>query len=802
MLAVLFMLSLATAITFGATVSGEPLQRNLPLQTSLGSMEIRDAYTFQQVAAKTIFTDSKLVATHSIGGATWAVTGDGNRLYYNVGADLVIANSNNPATPSTLAHWSDSNKAQFYNIHAANNLLYVPHGFSGVDIIDASNVNQPAKVGNIPIRYLGPTTAIHDIETSGNYAFVPQGKWFRVVDITNPTIPTDVAVITATTSWLRSVTVSDSYAYLTSGSDGLIVVDISSPNSPSVVGSIATQNYAQGLVKQGNYVYLALTNAILVIDVSNPNAPVQIGVYQPPNFSPRENMIISGKFLYLRELAELHIVDISNPGAPTQVSVLSLPSLGDGLYLSGSTVYLGTEEDGLVIVDASNPGLPSLIKTIAGEMIYTGSAARANGNVFATSQQELWYLGLHQPSYGAATLIWSTPLRLGEMAARGEFVYLTKSDGLGGSGYLEILNAKNPYSPASLGTTTLSIQGASSIALSDSYAYIGSWSGISAINIENPSSPYETSSVSVASGVNVQGVDVEGGYLYAATTAGLKIYDISNPATLNFVGEYGVWTDRVVVSGRYAYLIANDTQPFHIVDVLTPSTPTLVRTLNTCGASSSIALSNGYAYVTDGCRSIALYDVNNPLSGSSYPVASTGLPSFGQQVVVEGDDVSVATGSGGFVQLKRFDRISDDIPTSGGSLTSPDANVTINIPANTYANTVRVRYEEEPVMNTGSLRSGGFFFTVSSYDVSTGELAPLPVGKSISITLDYLPSSVREDTLQLYKYQSSSSIWEPIPGTVNSGSQQVTAQLTSFSGNDTFALLGESYQAHLPLVLR
>jgi len=802
-LTVLLMLGVAAAITFEAKASDDPPQRNLPSQITLGSTEVPDIHITQHLASTTAVTRSKLVATHSFGGSTWAVAGEGNRLYYNAGAGLVIADITNPSTPSTLGRWTDSDKTQFYNVYVANTLLYVPHGFAGVDIVDTSNANQSVKVGNIPIRYLGPTPAIHDIEVSGAYAYVPQGKWFRVVDITTPTLPTDIAVITPTMSYMRSIAVSGNYAYITAGSDGLIVVDISTPTSPVVTGTLDTPGYAQGIVKQGNYVYISESDAIRIIDVSNPDTPVQVGVYQPSEFYPSQNILVSGNLLYLQDSYgdELHIVNVSNPNTPSQAGVLSLPSSGDGLYLSGSTVYLGTYWDGLAIVDVSEPGLPSLLNTI-GEMVYADSIAGADGGVFVTSQQDLWYLR-PQASSVAATLAWSTPLYLGEMAVRGELAYLTKDDNMYGTGYLEILDVSNPYSPASLGTASLTIQGTSSIAISGTYAYVGSWSGISAINIANPNSPYETSSVSVPSGVNVRGVDLEGNHLYAATTAGLKIYDISDPATLNFVGEYtGVSASDVAVKGRYAYLTLNSAQQLQIIDVLTPSAPTLVRTLSTCGASSSVTLSNGYAYVTDGCRQIALYDVSNPLSGTSYSIASAGLPSFGQQVVVEDDEISVAAGSGGFVKLQRLDSVSDYIPTSGGSLTSPDGDVTINIPADTYTNTVYVRYEEEPVMDTGSLRSGGPFFTLSAYYTSTWELAPLPAGKSITITLDYSPSSVREDTLQLYRFSSVGTAWVPIPSTVDTNARRVTAQLTLFTGSDTFALLGESYQVYLPLILR
>jgi len=757
----------------------------------------------QSADSATAETYSRVAATHSFGGSTWTVTGAGNRLYYNAGADLVIADITNPDAPSILGRWMDSDKAGFGNTHVAGSLIYIPHRFAGVEIVDVSNASHPVQVGNIPLLYIGGSAnAISSIVVSGTRAYAVQGKLFRVVDVAVPDSSVSLAVITPTLGYLRSLVISDKYAYVAAGSNGLGIIDISTPTTPTIINILDTPGYASGVAKQGSYVYISDHDAIRIVDVSNPNAPIEIGVYQPSNFYPGENMAVSGGLLYVQDQYgdELHIVDIDNPNTPTAAGILSLPSSGFGLYLSGSTAYLGTSRDGLAVVDVSDPGSPSLLNTV-GEMSYASSVAAADNAAFVLSKQDLWYIR-PQVSSVVATPVWNTSLYLGAVAVNNGFAYVTKDDDMYGTGYLEALDIGNPYSLISRGIAPLTIQGADLVVISGTYAYVGSWSGVSTVNVANPAAPYETSWAFVPSGVNVRGLDIEGNYLYAATTGGLKIYDVSDPATLAFVGEYASSASDVAVEGRYAYVPVDSMQAVQVIDVLNPTAPVLVKTLNACGSSGAVAVSGGYLYLANGCQGIQLYDVRDPLTAPNYSISYVELPSYGKDVVAVGRKILVADGSGGFVQLQRLEGVSDYIPTSGGALTSPDGAVTTTVPADTYTNTVYLRYEEKPGMGTGSLNSAGLFFALTAYYTSTWELAPLSPDQSITVSVDYLPSIVREDTLQLYRFDGAAWTSSGISSTVDTDSGQVIAQLTTFSGDETFALLGESYSVYLPSVLK
>jgi len=86
------------------------------------------------------------------------------------------------------------------------------------------------------------------------------------------------------------------------------------------------------------------------------------------------------------------------------------------------------------------------------------------------------------------------------------------------------------------------------------YAYVAAdSSGLRVINVSNPASPvevgfYDTPGVSY-------GVEVRGDYAYVADGTALRIINISNPASPVQVGSYttvGVYD--VALSGNYAYL--------------------------------------------------------------------------------------------------------------------------------------------------------------------------------------------------------------------------------------------------------
>ncbi|MCB0100194.1 MAG: hypothetical protein KDE46_30895, partial [Caldilineaceae bacterium] len=66
-------------------------------------------------------------------------------------------------------------------------------------------------------------------------------------------------------------------------------------------------------------------------------------------------------------------------------------------------------------------------------------------------------------------------------------------------------------------------------------------------------------------------------------TGGLIIYDISTPATPTFLGELLMPASQIAVGGSYAYITGSaewGLPELYVVDVSTPSQPTIVATIS------------------------------------------------------------------------------------------------------------------------------------------------------------------------------------------------------------------------------
>ena len=96
-------------------------------------------------------------------------------------------------------------------------------------ISTAANVNVIGRFGGV----------VDAVAIDGNYAYIGEGQNFVVLDISAPFNPLEMRSI-ITPSAINRITIAGSYAYLTSSSTGLSIVDISDPAAPILKGSYDT----------------------------------------------------------------------------------------------------------------------------------------------------------------------------------------------------------------------------------------------------------------------------------------------------------------------------------------------------------------------------------------------------------------------------------------------------------------------------------------------------------------------------------------------------------------------------------
>lgn len=116
----------------------------------------------------------------------------------------------------------------------------------------------------------------------GNYAYIVYETGLRIVDITNPNSPVLKGYVALGTDQCIDVVGDSSYAYVSNyGDNKLFVVDVSDVDSPSEAGSVADATKLKGihgLYKLGDYIYCCGYSAgtdghFTIVDVSTPNTP-------------------------------------------------------------------------------------------------------------------------------------------------------------------------------------------------------------------------------------------------------------------------------------------------------------------------------------------------------------------------------------------------------------------------------------------------------------------------------------------------------------------------------------------------
>lgn len=151
-----------------------------------------------------------------------------------------------------------------------------------------------------------------------------------------------------------------------------------------------------------------------------------------------------------------------------------------------------------------------------------------------------------------------------------------------------------------------------------------------------------------------------------------------------------------------------------------------------------------------------------------------------------------------------YDRVTQEISTTGGNILSINDQTLTDFPAGTFTRNAQVAHTVNPwgglLPPTGILAYRGAGFDLSAVGASDG--MPIPTESPFSISINYALQSGPgiESSLKLYNWQPASCQWLEVPSTLNVGSKMV--QTTAADRLGLYALLGDTNHVYLPLVLK
>jgi Tfp pilus assembly protein PilV len=163
------------------------------------------------------------------------------------------------------------------------------------------------------------------------------------------------------------------------GDPELFIYDVTTPSTPSLLGTFETSADIDDIVVSGSYAYLASSDnsrELDIINISNPAAPVRTGSLNLTGTEDANTVAISGSTIYLGRATaatnEFNVIDVSTPATPTLTGSLNSADAINDLVVSGSYVYAATSDDAaeLMVIDVTTPSTPSL----TGSLNLTGTA--------------------------------------------------------------------------------------------------------------------------------------------------------------------------------------------------------------------------------------------------------------------------------------------------------------------------------------------------------------------------------------------------------------------------------------------
>jgi hypothetical protein len=217
-------------------------------------------------------------------------------------------------------------------------------------IIDVTDPAHPVERSQIPRIYLKSNPVIWNaLDVLGDYLYItiPPDSGLLIVDISDPD-SSQIASFFNTEGYLYDVFVSGDYAYLANDDRGLRIIDVSDPIEPKEVGYWLQEYIVDVYVKD----YLAIVASsvnLFILDVSDPANPKEIGSLQVSDRGYDWELSVSNNYIYMAGFKEIYIIDFSIPKSPEEVGFIDVIVDVNGIDSKENLFYFGDKFRGLFI---------------------------------------------------------------------------------------------------------------------------------------------------------------------------------------------------------------------------------------------------------------------------------------------------------------------------------------------------------------------------------------------------------------------------------------------------------------------
>jgi hypothetical protein len=307
-------------------------------------------------------------------GQNYVVTVRDNYVYVGVGGGLQVIDISNPAQPAIVGAYSIP-WAMHEEIQLRGNRLFSSSG-GGLHIVDVSNPLIPTEIGYHPtLGYSTDFVLVDNVIYLSHFNYPtppgspqPPPNGMTILDVTNPVTPILLGSLAIPARGL-SIAIKDKIAYVADMNGDLYIIDISNPTVPVVINTYDINMMVNEMRVLGNYLYAGGGfgyGGILVLDISDPDSPKEISSIGP--LYEIEHFELKGHYAYLTG-DELYLLDITDPANPQLIMTYSTPDYARDVDVQDNYIYVADDDNGLLILRTLQDKISETISSQTGGVI-------------------------------------------------------------------------------------------------------------------------------------------------------------------------------------------------------------------------------------------------------------------------------------------------------------------------------------------------------------------------------------------------------------------------------------------------
>ncbi len=496
-------------------------------------------------------------------------------------------------------------------------LAFIGDGFH-VTILDITDKSAPLELSTI---WLGGL--IGGLRVSGDHLYAAAVGTFWVVDISDPYHPVKHGSLELG-SWIRSMRLEGGLLYLAQANGQLRIVNASDSYSPEVVGIYTgTTDFRDVSVLNGCAYIAARWGGLVVVNVTEPSSPSHVATVPDEQIGVISGVCKSGPHILTTGSGNISVLNVSVPSNPvilntTEHSATSILAEGELVFAFGWVE--------LLIMNISNPLSPDHVASISSyAQTDSWNPFVLNGHAYvATYSHGLAILDATEPEDAYFVGEYATPYSAWGFQVANDHIFA--NEWIRGMYILDLAD----LSPLDV-SATLDTYGANSLVVKDNILYADNRGKLSIYDVTDPLSPQWLGNYDPEEYLEIWAIEVVANRAYLIDrNLGLIVVDVSNPQNPRFLASYSMLVDNdpdVCVSGGKIYVVDGDYAEKNVLVLeLTPSGVQKLGNYSLWPWEHVHALEHykGYLFVGSSSR-LSVLDTSDPSSLEEVTTFSIGI---------------------------------------------------------------------------------------------------------------------------------------------------------------------------------